>query len=84
MGIEGQHGDAVARGERGEQLLGLPDGAQKAAQATALEVLLEEEDEEACPRGIRPSGQCGFRGFCPSGKPWGRPVSPVPATDGKA
>jgi hypothetical protein len=61
MGIEGQHGDAVARGERGEQLLGLSDGAQKAAQATALEVLLEEEDE--CTRGIRPFRRCGSRGI---------------------
>ena len=45
--VVGEHGHAVARGERGEELLGLADGAEETAQAAALEVLLEEEDDEA-------------------------------------
>ena len=44
--VVGEHGHAVARGERGEELLGLPDGAEETAQAAALEVLLEEKDDE--------------------------------------
>ena len=50
--VVGEHGHAVARRERGEELLGLADGAEETAQAAALEVLLEEEDEEAA-RGER-------------------------------
>ena len=45
--VVGEHGHAVARREWGEELLGLPDGAEETAQAAALEVLLEEEDDEA-------------------------------------
>ena len=50
VGVEGEHGHAVARRERGEELLGLPDGPKEAPQAAALEVLLEEQDDEAARR----------------------------------
>ena len=72
VGVEGEHGHAVARGERGEELLGLADGAEETAQATALEVLLEEKHDQA-PRGERRARGGRARGHASHARRLGHP-----------